>query len=497
MSEPSDATQPLPRDPGGGVPPPVPGSSVGPVPAGTAPAETAKQRRFATLTMRTVVITCVVALVSVLTTAGIAWPLANRAAYQEAQRSLATRADFVAGLMKVRAPKARKELARKLRANGFNLVMIEPKGPYPGNLLPDDVVTRIARDQKSVSTIVTDPDGKRMLVEGRSLKTKKIAWLGWGIVLYEPLSRNTGAKVLARLAVALPVGLLAGIIAGILLARRVARPLRRAAQAAQQMSGGHRDVTLPEESPAEAAELSRALNNLNQALAASEDRQRAFLMSVSHELRTPMTTIQGYAEALADGVLPPDAGRDAGRVMLAEAGRLDRLIADLLSLARLQAQQFPVEMVVVDLVAVVDGAATAWAPRCQEVGVQLRSELPSGPVWAYTDPGRIRQVLDGLVENALRLVPAGAPIILATRAENHLAVAEVRDGGPGLTDQDLAVAFEQGALNQRYRGVRRVGSGLGLALAAQLITRLGGRIEAGHAPEGGARFTFRLPLRFH
>ena len=70
---------------------------------------------------------------------------------------------------------------------------------------------------------------------------------------------------------------------------------------------------------------------------------------------------------------------------------------------------------------------------------------------------------------------------------------EVRDGGPGFTDDDLAVAFERGALNQRYRGIRKVGSGLGLALAARLVRRLGGTIEAGHAPEGGARFTVELP----
>jgi two-component system sensor histidine kinase BaeS len=80
--------------------------------------------------------------------------------------------------------------------------------------------------------------------------------------------------------------------------------------------------------------------------------------------------------------------------------------------------------------------------------------------------------------------------VLAARAGG---VVEVRDGGPGFTDDDLAVAFERGELNRRYRGIRQVGSGLGLALAARLVTRLGGRITAGHAPEGGAKFTVELP----
>jgi two-component system sensor histidine kinase BaeS len=166
--------------------------------------------------------------------------------------------------------------------------------------------------------------------------------------------------------------------------------------------------------------------------------------------------------------------------------------------------------------------------------VVLRAELPPMPVHVRTDPGRIRQVLDGLLENALRVTPPGAPVVVAVRpggvgasgepedptlalptagrppplpvstvetghevdqgAGQPFAVLEVRDGGPGFTDEDLAVAFERGALYERYKGIRKVGSGLGLALAHRLVRRLGGRIEAGHAPEGGARMTVRLPL---
>jgi two-component system sensor histidine kinase BaeS len=111
---------------------------------------------------------------------------------------------------------------------------------------------------------------------------------------------------------------------------------------------------------------------------------------------------------------------------------------------------------------------------------------------ARTDPGRIRQVVDGLCENALRVVPPGGALVLAARAADR-AVVEVRDGGPGLTDDDLAVAFQRGVLHRRYQGARVGSSGLGLALAARLVARLGGDIDAGHAPEGGARFTVALP----
>ena len=117
------------------------------------------------------------------------------------------------------------------------------------------------------------------------------------------------------------------------------------------------------------------------------------------------------------------------------------------------------------------------------------------PILCHTDASRVRQILDGLFENALRVTPPGAPIVLSVRAgaEPRTVLLEVRDGGPGLTDEDLAVAFERSVLYERYRGVRQVGTGLGLAIVDGLTRRLGGTVEAGHSAEGGARFTVRLP----
>ena len=110
-----------------------------------------------------------------------------------------------------------------------------------------------------------------------------------------------------------------------------------------------------------------------------------------------------------------------------------------------------------------------------------------------TDPLRVRQVVDNLAENALRVTPAGRALVLAVRAETWGATVEVRDGGPGLTPDDLVVAFEPAALHERYRGVRTVGTGVGLALVGRLATRLGGSAFAGTAPEGGARLGVALP----
>ncbi|SCE82728.1 two-component system, OmpR family, sensor histidine kinase BaeS [Micromonospora chokoriensis] len=445
-----------------------------------------------TLTARAVLVTCAVALVSVLVTAIVAVPLAIRGAERRDQDALAAQARLAAEVLRTRLDRGRstdeERLIQQLRNQGIDAYLIR-RGTVDRPGLPQRVVQRIAQGRNvSVRRVV---NGKRALVEGRALPN------GNGVVLSRPSSVGLWAQVLRSLWLPLLAGLAAGVAAGLLLARRLARPIRVAATAAARLRAGDRAVRVPVEPPDEVADLAEALNGLAAALATSEGRQREFLLSVSHELRTPLTAIRGYAEALADGVLGADDTVDTGRTMLVEAQHLDRLIGDLLALARLEAADFPLEPVPVDLTRLAVDAEPAWSGRCAAVGVPFRLETPGRQVPAYTDPGRIRQVLDGLLENALRVVPPGSPVVLAVRPAGADPAAggvlEVRDGGPGFTDDDLAVAFERGALHERYRGVRKVGSGLGLALAAGLVRRLGGEITAGHAPEGGAAFTVRLP----
>ncbi|WP_433551988.1 ATP-binding protein [Micromonospora zamorensis] len=444
-----------------------------------------------TLTARAVLVTCAVALVSVLVTAIVAVPLAIRGAERRDQEALAAQARLAAEVLRTRLDRGRsadeERLIQQLRNQDIDAYLIR-RGAIDRPGLPPRVVQRIGQGRNvSVRSVV---NGERALVEGRALPN------GNGVVLSRSSANGLWARVLLSLWLPLLAGLAAGVVAGLLLARRLARPIRVAATAAARLRAGDRAVRVPVESPDEVADLAEALNGLAGALATSEGRQREFLLSVSHELRTPLTAIRGYAEALADGVLGADDTVDTGRTMLAEAQHLDRLIGDLLALARLEAADFPLEPVPVDLTQLAVDAEPTWSGRCAAVGVPFRLETPGQPVPAYTDPGRIRQVLDGLLENALRVVPPGSPVVLAVRAGAGPASGgelEVRDGGPGFTDDDLAVAFERGALHQRYRGVRKVGSGLGLALAAGLVRRLGGEIAAGHAPEGGAAFTVRLP----
>lgn len=461
-----------------------------------------------TLTGRAVLAGCLVALVSVLATAAVTVPLANRAARGQAVAALAAEADLLAAAVRSRPDwaAAAQRAAPVLARQGIELWVIVAGVPERDGL-PDRVLARLRLGQP-VSQRDVPVDGRVSLAEGRPLGD------GDALVLTRSFGVGVGAAVLSGLWLPLLVGLAAGTLVGTALAGRLSGPLRRAVAAAGRLRAGDRRVLVPVEPPAEVAGLATALNDLAAALAVSEARQREFLLSISHELRTPLTTLKGYAEALADGVIAAPESREreepgpspaiasnhdlvrTGKVMLAEAEQLDRLIADLLALARLEADDFPLRFAPVDLTALVGAAAAAWEPRCTAAGLVWRCELPppdAAPVTVTTDGERVRQVIDGLLSNVPRVVPAGAPVVLALTPVDAAVQIEVRDGGPGLSDDDLAEAFQRGRLAARYEGIRPVGSGLGLALAARLVGRLGGTISADHAPEGGARFTVRLP----
>jgi two-component system OmpR family sensor kinase len=168
-------------------------------------------------------------------------------------------------------------------------------------------------------------------------------------------------------------------------------------------------------------------------------------------------------------------------------------VSDLLDLARLRADDFVIECTDVDLTAMLADAGEVWRDRCERADIRLVTELPSDPVIVRADPMRLRQVLDNLAENALRVTPGGGVIVIAGTTTPEGGVIEVRDSGPGIAEDDRDVAFEPGILHERYRGLRPVGTGLGLALVGRLAAGMGGWASAGSAPEGGACFRVGVP----
>ncbi len=364
-------------------------------------------------------------------------------------------------------------------------------GPDPlarASIRPEDIVA--AQNGQDVSD-VRSVEGRDVFFEARPAVGAADA----AIVLVQPVRQAADpyARSLRQTLLPLLVGLVLAAGAGVFLGRRLTRPLQQVASAAHELAAGRRDVHVPVSGSPEVTDVAEALNGLVGALTSSEGRQREFLLSVSHELRTPLTALRGFAEALSDDVTAPADVPHTGRVMLAEAQRLQRLVSDLLDLARLGAQDFRLDQADVDLTALIEAAGAVWGARCAAEGVDFRLDAPVAPLLAHTDPTRVRQIVDGLAENALRVTPSGRPIVLTAYPVDGWCVVEIRDGGPGLTDDDLAVAFDRSELYNRYRGIRQVGTGLGLALVGGLAARLGGAARASRAPEGGACFSVWLP----
>lgn len=435
--------------------------------------------------------TVVAALVAVAVASLVALGVVRHTYDAQAHQVLAREAQLVAQAAEGRQIGALLR-PRSLRRVGIEVVRVHADGRVQGGALLSAADARAVAAGEPVSGD-RSLGGERYLIEAQPVGTDG------GVALVQRAS-DAGAvtrTVLRRLLLAALVGAGVAALIGVGVARRMSRPLVDAAAAAHRIAAGDRTTRLPEEGPVEVAEIAHGLNVLSTAVATSEGRERDFLLSVSHELRTPLTGIRGFAEAIADGVAPDPAA--AARTIDAEAARLQRLVTDLLELARVGAADFRVELADVDLRALLEEAATVWRQRCADVGVVFAVELPDRPLVVRTDAGRLRQVVDGLAENALRVTPEGRPIVFALRDEDgagpysRSAVIEVRDGGPGLRPEDLEVAFDRSVLYERYRGVRKVGTGLGLALVGALVTRLGGRAEAGHAAEGGARFAVVLP----
>src|SRR5581483_3073308 len=286
-----------------------------------------------------------------------------------------------------------------------------------------------------------------------------------------------GDLLLAALA-----GVIFAAVMTFFLARSVAGPLRRVVAATRALAADERHEPLAPEGTRELSALAEAFNQMAEQLAVSRQAERDFLLSVSHELKTPLTAIRGYAEGLAEGAFGPD---EAARTIIVEAHRLERLVLDLLDLARMNRSEFSVRREPVDLAEIAREVVGRHNAKAHEFGVELSAG--GAESWVDADHDRLLQVASNLVENALRETPSGGHVSVIAR-EGRLIVA---DTGPGIPPEDVPHAFERFYLYDKIGRDRPVGSGLGLAIVKQLATAMGGSVRVESGP-GGTTFTVLL-----
>ncbi|HTU84893.1 MAG TPA: HAMP domain-containing sensor histidine kinase [Solirubrobacteraceae bacterium] len=387
--------------------------------------------------------------------------------------------------------------SQRLSALESQADLVAAVGGPPAALQPGDHVysvgtgrARRVRRRAAVAVLAAIPSGSSqgtVSVTGRSLvyasrptPTGLIVLVRSAAVAFSEWRPFIGSLLLAGLG-----GTLLAVALSFLLARRLTRPIGELSAATRRLAAGDAEVAVPVRGTDELAELGSTFNEMSGELFRARQAQARFLESVSHELRTPLTSIRGYAEALEEEAIAP---AEAARVIETEAGRLERLVADLLELARVGRADFAVGREPVDLAEVVRHAVERHLPQARELSVALSgSATPDG--WVLGDEDRILQAVSNLIENALRLTPAGGSVEVRTEPGE----ITVRDTGPGLEAQDIPRAFERFYLHGRYRSERPVGSGLGLAIVRELVTGMGGSVEASVPAGGGAQFTIRLP----
>jgi two-component system, OmpR family, sensor kinase len=307
------------------------------------------------------------------------------------------------------------------------------------------------------------------------------------LVLLRPRSRGNSAftPFLVGLLIAAGAGIALAALAAFGLARRIARPVRRVVDATRYLAEERNPEPVPIEGAYEIARLAQAFNEMAEQLARARAAEKQFLLSVSHELKTPLTAIRGYAEGVEDGAFSVD---EAVATISAEARRLERLVGDLLDLARMNRTDFSIHRERLDLAETAHEAVRRYESQARDFGVTLEAFGPAAAP-AIGDRDRLLQVTSNLVENALRLTPRGG--VVRVTAEPGALVVE--DTGPGLREEDLPHAFERFYLHSRYSSDRAVGTGLGLSIVKELTRGMGGSVDVESTPGHGTRFTVRLP----
>jgi signal transduction histidine kinase len=295
------------------------------------------------------------------------------------------------------------------------------------------------------------------------------------------------AGLVRRLTIAGILGLLIAAAVAFWLSRRLVRPVIALSSAADKVATGRYAVDVPSGS-GEIGHLSERFGQMAQRLAEAEALERNFLMSVSHELRTPLTAIRGHVSALLEGVVDDAESRTHSlEIVEAEAQRLERLVGDILDLAKLEAHRFTVTREEVDMETLLDRAYETFTEEARRRSIEYRREVRAAPV-IHSDGDRVLQIVDNLLSNAFRHTPDGGRIQLELAQANGTVRVTVEDTGPG-----IPVDQRERVFRPFVSGDSAGGTGLGLAIARELSAALGGRIDLDSEVGRGSRFELVLP----
>jgi signal transduction histidine kinase len=287
--------------------------------------------------------------------------------------------------------------------------------------------------------------------------------------------------------------LIAALIATVAVTKQIADPVQRLAAAARRLAAGRYAERVSAGETTELALLTSAFNEMAAALEQSEARRLQLIGDVAHELRTPISTLEGYLDGLADGVVEPN--EETWALLREEAGRVRRLVEDLHALWRTEATPLQLDLTGVAPAALIESSVTRLGPDFAAKGLTLRVDVGEGLPMVRADPDRALQVLTNLLGNSLRYTPAPGEVAITAGREDGAVRFSVRDTGVGLAPEHLPRVFERFYRVDKSRSRAFGGSGVGLAIARALVEAMGGRVWVeSPGPDRGATFSFTLPI---
>jgi signal transduction histidine kinase len=369
--------------------------------------------------------------------------------------------------------------------------------PFPGQgkafaLLPKNVVNqRAIADRKKPLYFTFEPKGsnQKLLAAALPLRVGKKVFGTIVVAKPETVLSQRWLALIERLLLAFAGGVLVAAAFAWYSSRRITTPVLRLSAAADEVARGNYEVEVPSGGAGEIGLLAERFSEMASRLAETEELERNFLMTVSHELRTPLTAIRGHVGALREGVVTDDELREASlTVIAAEAERLERLVGDVLDLAKLDAHRFTVLQEEVDMERLVDRAYVTFSEEARRRGIDYRRELEAKPV-IVSDGDRVLQIITNLLSNAFRWTPDGGRVELELSATDGSVYVSIGDSGPGIAPSERERIFRP--FWSRGGG----GTGLGLPIARELAAALGGRISLESSAEQGSRFELMLPTR--
>lgn len=312
-----------------------------------------------------------------------------------------------------------------------------------------------------------------------------------GSTLRGDLERGLRSTLSAALFSALPVAALLAAGTALLVSRRVSQGVGLLAAGSRGIAQGHYSERLPVRGRDELAALAADFNRMADSLQKVEHSRVELISSVAHELRTPLSALQGYSEALADGVLPAEA---AARSITREVRAMGRLVEDLSLVSKVESGMLEVHPLPLNPETALREAVERFTLAFSEKGVELGlSPLPPLPS-VRADPERLQQVLSNLLTNALRHTPAGGSVVLDAERGQGAVRFRVQDGGAGIAPEHQVRVFERFYRVDPARSRREGGSGVGLTVAKGLVEAMGGGMGVRSELGKGSTFWFTLPF---